>query len=233
LSDKWFSNHGHAVGTFFAIASFFVALLANWKAIQEHQNLIAWWPVIVIPATVYLAFRIGRSTRSVETIPTSLAPAPAEPMPEKTPSLLPKILTETENRFWHTDDEVIIQRKTVKLGDYWELREGIARLKITPLEFKDVEKRPPYVELRMDTGGSMYYGGDLAIECGVNRIALAQTSSGFQAEEHCAYQYSFSDEHVHFAAIRVDHINRVGNEVVLEVCLVSLHKTRKLGIAPS
>jgi hypothetical protein len=49
-----------------------------------------------------------------------------------------------------------------------------------------------------------------------------------QAEEYCAYQFSFSDQHVHFNAVRVDHINKFANEVVLEVCAIAVRKRFRL-----
>jgi hypothetical protein len=230
LSDKWFTNHGQAIGTTFTIGSFCVALLANWTTIQEHQNVIAWWPVIIIPAAIYIAFRIGRSSQQVPDPSPVTAPAVAQPPPpsarEATTVASPP--EEQRKKFRIDNDDLVVDRKTVKLGDYWQIREGISRLKITPIAFRDSNGEPLYVELRMDTGGSVFYGGDNAIEdSGVNRIALRQTSSGFQAEENCAYQYSFSDEHVHFIAVRVDHINKHANEVALEVCALSIHKTIK------
>jgi hypothetical protein len=187
LSDKWFSNHGHAVGTFFTIGSFLVALLANWNAIQEHQNVIAWWPVLVIPITVYLAFRIGRSSQTNE--PQRAAPAAP---PATTSAAIPAIESTDHTHTFRKPaeieegfvlDSVFLEKKTIKLGDYWELKEGMSRLKVTPVAFKEGDNGRPYIELKIATGGSVYYGGDRTIKSGVNRIALPETSSGFQAEE--------------------------------------------------
>jgi hypothetical protein len=154
-----------------------------------------------------------------------VATSAAEP-PEPNPPILK--FSEITERFALDDDSVFVEKKTVKLGDYWEIREGMSRLKVTPIAFKEGDKGTPYIELKIDTGGSVFYGGDMAIESSVNRIALPETSSGFQAEESCAYQFSFSERHVHFTALRVDHINKFANEVVLEACAVALRKTTGL-----
>jgi len=138
------------------------------------------------------------------------------------------LLDEAKERFALDADSIFIEKKTVKMGDYWEIRGGMARLKITPIALIDEgsERKVPYVELKFDTGGSVFYGGDQAIErSGVNKIALPEISSGFQAEEYCAYQFSFSDRHVHFTAVRVDHINKFANEVELEACAIAIRKS--------
>src|ERR1700733_5453256 len=198
--------------------------LVNWNTIQDHQNLLAWWPVIVIPLTVYLAFRVGRSSQiqqSTSATATAMATLPSVEPPKATAQI--RKFSEVE-RFALDDDSIFIEKKTVKLGDYWEIREGMSRLKITPVAFKEGDSGRPFVELKIDTGGSMFYGGDGTIKSGVNRVALPETSSGFQVEKYCAYQFSFSEQHVHFSAFRVDHINKFANEVVLEACAVALRK---------
>jgi hypothetical protein len=200
------------------------------------MDLLSLWPVVVVPLAAFLIFRLGRLSKTMEPMLPQPAPVPippvAVPRVEPTERPLPiGLLDEMKESFALDADSIFTEKKTLKMGDYWEIREGMARLKITPVALMDEAgaRKVSYVELKFDTGGSVFYGGDQSIESsGVNRIALPQTSSGFQAEECCAYQFSFSDRHVHFTAVRVDHINKFSNEVVLEACAVSLRKTTRL-----
>jgi hypothetical protein len=155
------------------------------------MDLLSLWPLVVVPLAAFLVFRLGRLSKSTELttqLPTPIrapvATSVAEP-PERNPPI--RKFSEMKESFALDDDSVFIEKKTVKLGDYWEIREGMARLKITPIAFKEGDKGRPYIELKIDTGGSVFYGGDMSIESGVNRIALPETSSGFQAEEFCTY----------------------------------------------
>jgi hypothetical protein len=84
LSEKWFTNHGQALATVGTVGSFLVALLVNWSAIREHQGLFVWWPVIAVPLAVYVAFRIGRSSRPTE---APKEQAPPTPTPEQSQNL--------------------------------------------------------------------------------------------------------------------------------------------------
>ncbi|KYH01832.1 hypothetical protein SE91_28255 [Bradyrhizobium sp. DOA1] len=117
--------------------------------------------------------------------------------------------------------------KKVKLGDYWEIGNDLDRLKITPLGIQPLRRAEQGVEICFQTQGSMFYGGAETKETGTNSFVLGVTRSGFQAEPLCAYQYSFSENHVHFKAVRVDHINAQANEVVLEICTVALRKLHR------
>lgn len=223
-TGKWFSNHGQAVQMGAAVVACLVALVANWPAIQAHQDVLAWWPVVVMPLAVLIAFRLGRSSRPTGVdVKAEMQPlSPPVPIQEKLDRLVQEPLkpqTYTE-RFVINEDRLIIAKQSVKLGDYWEIGTDLNRLKIVPISFKDTG-----VEIRFDTQGSMFYGGSETKETGVNSFIISETRNGFQAEASCAYQFSFSEKHVHFKILRVDHINKVGNEVVLEFCTVQLRKT--------
>jgi len=121
-------------------------------------------------------------------------------------------------------DSLFITSKTVKLGDYWEIGTDLGRWKIAPLAFNDLGKNQIGVETRFDTQGSIFYGGPETKGTGTNRFILSETRSGFQAEAQCAYQFSFSDRHVHCKMVRVDHINAIAKEVAFEVCAVALRR---------
>src|ERR1700694_4188460 len=195
MSGKWFSNRGQVGQLIVATLALLVGLSIAWPQLSPHMDLVSLWPVVVVPLAAFIVFRLGRSSKLVELAPHKPAPPPvpdrvptsvAEPLDRNPPIRKFHEITES---FALDDDSVFIEKKTVKLGDYWELREGMSRLKITPIAFKE-DKNVPYVELKIDTGGSVYYGGGQAIQSGVNRIALPETSSGFQAGEHCAYPFS-------------------------------------------
>jgi hypothetical protein len=225
MAGKWFANRGQIGQLLVATLALIVGVVIAWPQLSPHMNVLQLWPIAIVPLAGLFVFRLGLLSRPTEPAPSLVSPPAAtlpvvQPEKSNSPTQTPKPI----ERFGLDDDSLFIEKKTVKLGDYWEVREGISRLKITPVGFKNDEKGRPYVELKMDTGGSVFYGGDMAIESGVNRIALPATSSGFQSEECCAYQFSFSDKHVHFIGVRVDHINGFANEVVLELCAVSIHK---------
>jgi hypothetical protein len=232
MSGKWFANRGQIGQLIVATFGLLLGLSIAWPQLSPHMDLLSFWPLVVVPFGAFIIFRLGRSSKSTELTsqPPARIPTPVATFASKPPEPSPPVrkFSEIVERFALDDDSVFIEKKTVKLGDYWEIREGMSRLKVTPIAFKEAEKGRSYIELKIDTGGSVFYGGDMAIESGVNRIALPETSSGFQAEEKCAYQFSFSDRHVHFTAFRVDHINQFANEVVLEACAVALRKTTRL-----
>ena len=231
MSGKWFSNRGQIGQLVVAILALLLGLSIAWPQLSPHMDLLSLWPLVAVPLAAFIVFRLGRLSKSTEPTPqppatlTSFVAPAAQPPERNLPSQNPFEISE---RFALDDDSVLLEKKTIKLGDYWEIREGMSRLKVTPMAFRDGDKGRPYVELKIDTGGSVFYGGDMAIESQVNRIALPETSSGFQAEEFCAYQFSFSERHVHFIAFRVDHINKFSNEVVLEACAVALRKTARI-----
>lgn len=137
------------------------------------------------------------------------------------------MLPKYSDRFELDQDSISFEAKTVKLGDFWEVGSDLDRLKIAPVAIKPLERDEQGVEIRFHTQGSMFYGGSETKETGTNKFVLGVTRSGFQAEPLCAYQYSFSEKHVHFKAVRVDHINAVNNEVVLEICMVALRKLHR------
>jgi hypothetical protein len=222
MSGKWFANRGQIGQLVVAILGLLLALLIAWPQLGPHMDLVSLWPLVAVPLAALITFRLGRLSKSIELTPQlPVARSAAEP-PERNQPI--RNFPEMAERFALDDDSIFIEKKTVKLGDYWEIREGMSRLKITPVDFKEGDRGEPYVELKIDTGGSMFYGGDGTIKPGVNQVALPETSSGFQAEPSCAYQFSFSEKHVHFGAIRVDHINKFANEVVLEASAVALRK---------
>lgn len=162
MSEKWFNNHGQAVGTLFAIGSFFVALLANWNAIREHQDLLAWWPVIIMPLAVSIAFRVGRSSQPIEQ-PTGMAAPEPEKSPPKPSMPAPSLLPVSIERFELDYDRLTIAKQTVKLGDFWQLGGDLDRLKIAPLSFQPLRKDVRGVDIRFDTQGSVFYGGLVSV----------------------------------------------------------------------
>ena len=127
-------------------------------------------------------------------------------------------------RFGLDDDSLSIAKKAVKLGNLWERGKDLNRLKIAPLFFSACTRECERGEIRFDSQGSLFYGGPETKETGTNRFVLCETTSGFQAEPRCAYQFSFSDKHVHLRVVRIDHINEQAKEVVLEVCTLALWK---------
>lgn len=215
MSNKeWFSNHGQALVAPFTIGSFFIALLANWNSIK-NQDLLGWWPVVVIPTIVYFAFRIGRLTKAAPVEPVrppvpepAVSPAPAIKGSEAKPDAL---------------ENVFVGSKVVKLGDFWELPDKLGRARVSPRSFGTLSHDREAVELQFDTSGSVFYCGKSCQEIRVNRMLVSATALGHQAEEHSVYQYSFSEKHVHVVIVRVDHINQHATEVTLVACTLLLH----------
>jgi hypothetical protein len=225
VSGKWVNNHGQAVQVICAAGSFLLGLVLAWPTIQAHQNVLAWWPAVILPIAMLVAFRLGSSSSpTVEGAIDLNGPAVSTSVTLKdaptTRVSRPLLPTYTE-RFALDSDSISTGKKLVKLGDFWDTED---RLKISPLRFHALERNKTGVEIRFDTHGSLFFGGEETKKAGTNHIILPQTTSGFQAEPFCAYQYSFSDKHVHFKVVRVDHINEVANEVLLEFCFISLRK---------
>ncbi|MFQ3456940.1 hypothetical protein PMN64_27020 [Bradyrhizobium sp. UFLA01-814] len=106
----------------------------------------------------------------------------------------------------------------VKVGSYWETSSGLDRLRITILGIQG-EPGKLVAELVVTTGGSVFHPGTLVKEVSVNRFLVPESRSGFQSEERCVYQFSFSENHIHFRAARVDGIDLHNQEVSVNVAL--------------
>jgi hypothetical protein len=104
----------------------------------------------------------------------------------------------------------------IKVGSYWEKTSGLDRFKISILNIQG-EPGNLAVDLSVTTGGSVFHPGTQVKEVSVNRFVVPESDSGFQAEERCVYQFSFSENHIHFRAARVDGIDLHNQEVAVNI----------------
>jgi hypothetical protein len=113
-----------------------------------------------------------------------------------------------------TESEVLDVK--IRVGSYWETSAGLDRFRISILGIQG-DPGKLIVELSVTTGGSVFHPGTQVKEVGVNRFLVPESHSGFQSEERCVYQFSFSDNHVHFRAARVDGIDLHNREVAVNI----------------
>jgi hypothetical protein len=214
MSGKWFSNRGQIVQVAVAVLALVIAIIVALPALAQHQDLLSWLPIILIPAIALGAFSYGKNYAPPVVVPT-LTPT-AEP-PAKTTGSLP-LLRETEETF---ETEVNVYSPTVKVGSYWDDGDVPRRIRVAVVSISDEEE--PRAELHFAMG-ALAHGGTQTKRTKVNQYLMRPTSSGFQAEEFCVTCFSFDERHVWFFVVRVDHVNAYGKEAVLSICKVSSHK---------
>ncbi|QQO35348.1 hypothetical protein JJC00_06600 [Bradyrhizobium diazoefficiens] len=104
----------------------------------------------------------------------------------------------------------------IKVGSYWETSGGLDRFRISIIGIQG-DPGKLIVELSVTTGGSVFHPGTSVKEVGVNRFLVPESHSGFQSEDRCVFQFSFSDNHIHFRAARVDGLDLHNQEVAVNV----------------
>jgi hypothetical protein len=202
-----------------AVLALVVAIIVALPAIAQHQNLLSWAPIILIPAIALGAFSYGRNYAPPPTVAPTFA-ANAELVPAIPTSLTP--LRETEEAF---ETEIAVCSPILKVGSYWDDGDVPRRIRVTVVSISDEEE--PRAELNFAMG-ALAHGGTQTKRTKTNQYLMRPTSSGFQAEEFCVTCFSFDERHVWFFVVRVDHLNPYAKEVVLSICKVSSHKRTRL-----
>jgi hypothetical protein len=214
MSGKWFSNRGQMVQVGLAVLALVIAIIVALPALAQHQDLLSWLPIILIPAIALGAFSLGKNYAPPVVVPASTTTA--EPSAATNGSLRP--VHETEEIF---ETEVNVFTPTVKVGSYWNDGDVPRRIRVTVVSISEEEE--PRAELNFAMG-ALAHGGTQTKRTKVNQFLMRPTSSGFQAEEFCVTCFSFDERHVWFFVVRVDHVNAYAKEVVLSICKVSSHK---------
>jgi hypothetical protein len=222
MSGKWFTNRGQMVQVAVAVLALVVAIIVALPALAQHQDLLSWSPIILIPAIALGAFSYGKNYAS----PPVVIPA-SKPTAEPAATIKPGLAQpqETEEAF---ETEVNVYNPTLKVGSYWDDGDAPRRIRVTVVSISDEEG--PKAELNFGMG-ALAHGGTQTKRMKVNQYLMRQTSSGFQAEEFCVTCFSFDERHVWFFVVRVDHVNAYAKEVVLSICMVSSHKRARLKLS--
>ena len=75
--------------------------------------------------------------------------------------------------------------------------------------------------LQVNFGGMVFGGGPGTKEIGANRFFLPVADNPYQTAGSCIYNFSFTDKHVSFYAVRLDPANPQVNEAIVSVCQVN------------
>jgi hypothetical protein len=220
MSGRWFTNRGQMVQVAVAVLALVVAIIVALPALAQHQDLLSWSPIILIPAIALGAFSYGKNYASPPVVVPVSKPA-AEPVAINA-GLAPPL--QTEEAF---ETEVNVYSPTLKVGSYWDDGEVPRRIRVTVVSIAAEEGGDPRAELNFAMG-AVAHGGTQTKRTKTNQYLMRQTSSGFQAEEFCVTCFSFDERHVWFFVVRVDHVNAYAKEVVLSICKVSSHKRTRL-----
>lgn len=111
----------------------------------------------------------------------------------------------------------------IGVGDYKQFEWGSHSVKISVMDiikenFKTVvgEMEVFGVELDIDTGGGLIYGGKCTKESGVNRYKVPAIVSNFE-EAYSLYFYHSDKNYLKFFRVFVEHINTHAKEITLNV----------------
>ena len=234
MADKpWFTNRGQIMQTVSAVCSavcaaigVLVALYVNLPGVfQAGVGSVAFLlSVLIIPTILVGGFNIvfyfmkPSLLKSIEGAKTEGYPSQfflttnqtAKPTVQehKAPidfgaALPPK-----------TESEVLDVK--IKIGSYWEKSAGLDRFRISVLGVQG-DPGKLTVDLSVTSGGSVFHAGSEVKAVSVNRFLVPESRSGFQSEERCVYQFSFSENHVHFCAARVDGVDLHHQEVAVNI----------------
>lgn len=222
MSGKWFSNRGQVIQVAVAVFALVVAIIVALPALAQHQDLLSWSPIILIPAIALGAFSFGKNYASP--VPTQTPPpAKVNPSSSSIQMVTDAILNSKTLEAFET--EVNIYTPTLKIGDFWTDDDTPRRIRVTAVAISDEPE--PRVELLFGMG-AIAHGGTQTKRTKVNQYLMRSTDSGFQAEEFCVHCFSFDEKHVWFFVVRVDHINAYAKEVVLSICKVSSYKRQRV-----
>lgn len=230
MPGKWFSNRGQILQISIAFVALVVGILVAFPRLpvqQGFEGFVVVWPIIVFPSVALglMWLNNNRIHRAIETLvqkaPSLVQTAPPAPELPKasTPTASPALarLGTNEPR-WETDEVYVVDVK-VGIGGYWDEPDSrsLSKIRVSVLSLKGDDPGKRAVELQLKYGGIVFHGGSDTKQVTVNRYIVPLSSSGFQSEEKCVHEFSFSEEHIQFLVIRVDAIDTAANEVALNV----------------
>jgi hypothetical protein len=235
MSGKWFTNRGQVVQILIGFAALVVGIVVAFPQLpvqQGFQGFVAVWPIIIFPlvALVLMWLNNKRMHRTIETLvqkaPTVSVPASAapEPVKPKVPfaDLFPKLSGLSEDG-WRIVEVYVVDIK-IKVGSYWDEPATKSKMRISAIALHEEPGRRS-AELSVRTSGSIIFGSKESDQIATNRYKVTISRSGHDAEERSIYQFSFSDDHIHFFVVRVDGLDTASNEVALQVAKIRVFRT--------
>jgi hypothetical protein len=244
MADKWFSNRGQIVQILIAFTALVVGILVAFPTLpvqQGIQGFVTVWPIIIFPlvALGIMWLNNNRINRTLEKLGAHVTSIPVVAEPSVAPAMQSSVttpvvaeplrsfsVTRSEPR-WENDEMYVIDAK-IKVGSYWDEPNAREKIRISVLSLKGDAPGRQSVELGFKYGGIVFHGGSETIQVSVNRFIVPPSSSGFQSEERCVHEFSFSEEHLQFLVIRLDAIDTHANEVVLNIAKVRMAKRTRL-----
>jgi len=116
-----------------------------------------------------------------------------------------------------------LTKAKIKVGDYQEFKWGDSSIKISVMDivnepFKTIagEQQALGVELGVDSGGGLVYGGNCTKEFGVNKYKAPQIFSNFE-EPYSLYFFHTGEKYCKLFRVLVEHINPRSEEVTLNI----------------
>ncbi|MGY4177669.1 hypothetical protein ACVIHH_002960 [Bradyrhizobium sp. USDA 4518] len=229
MAEKWFSNRGQLIEIGIAAAALALGVYASDLPVRRGwEGFVAIWPIYVFPLAALVLVHLSMRGMSKKLDEISAAKSPVEKPVErqvepaieaKSPTSLLDLVKLPDSK-WLLDD-ANIETVCVSVGSYWETGATYSsnKLRISPLAI-DGEPGERKADVGFKYGGIVFHGGEHVTEISTNRFMMPIATSGFQSEERMVYEYSFSDEHVQFLAIRVDGVDSHSQEVIFQVARV-------------
>jgi hypothetical protein len=232
MSGKWFSNRGQVLQITIAFVALVIGIIVAFPHLpvqQGFEGFISVWPIIIFPlAALFLMWLNNkRIHRTIETLvqkaPMVSVPA-SEPVKPKVPfaDIFPKLSSPNENG-WRIVEVYVVDIK-IKVGSYWDEPASKGKMRISAIAIHEEPGRRS-AELSIRTSGSIIFGTKESDQIASNRYKVTISRSGHDAEERSIYQFSFSDDHIHFFVMRVDGLDTASNEVALQVAKIRVYRT--------
>lgn len=230
MGGKWFSNRGQIV----QLAAAILSLLTAWNAWGAIKTLdfLSLGPIIfyVSIATLVISFYLRANHKSEFSTPSAPAVQPAtrtKAVADTSPRT-PNAIAPPEPK-WAASPTV--QTFTLKAGAFFDGTHIRPELKITLKDITTATFKSHFIleetlevsDIECRLGGLVVYGGKQTKEIDVNRFLVPAANGFLHSDERALYQLSFSNDHVSFFGLRVDHINMHAKEAVMTLCYQSAH----------
>lgn len=109
----------------------------------------------------------------------------------------------------------------INIGGYWEEKIGLDRLRISVKDAEELNGKR-LVKISFDHGGGVFHSGSEVGVFRVNEFSMPESRTGFQSEEKCVYRFSWSEDHIHFFAARMDGVDLHAKQVAVNFVVARL-----------